>query len=258
MTDRLRVVLMVGPRGEGLETLLAYGSRSADYTVVGALVTAPESTAIPVLERYGIPWVCHDIRAFYRERQAPIRDLRHRADYDRGSLRHIEAWAPTHLVLFRYIYIVSPVLLEAFPKRVLNVHDGDLTQRDATGRPLYPGLHATRDAILDGVTATRSTVHIVTEEVDMGPPVLLSPPYPVYRPLVRRARRAGALDVLKAYAYAHREWMIRDGWGKLIHATLTLWSRAPLRVLGDRVFWGDRPGPWVLRSYVARRETAVP
>lgn len=258
MTGRLRVVVMVGPRGEGLEALLDYGTRSPDYAIVGALVTTPDSTAVPVLERYGIPWVCNDIQAFYRARQAPVRDLQYRPDYDDQSLRYVEAWAPTHLVLFRYIYIVTPVLLSAFPGRVLNVHDGDLTRRDSTGRPLYRGLHATRDAILDGATATRSTVHIVTEEVDMGPPVLLSPAYPVHRRLVRQARWAGALDVLKAYAYAHREWMIRDSWGKLIHTALTLWSQVPLRILGDRVFWGDRPGPWVLRAYIARRETAAP
>jgi hypothetical protein len=32
----------------------------------------------------------------------------------------------------------------------------------------------------------------------------------------------GATDILKAYAYAHQEWMIRATWGLLVDAALTM------------------------------------
>jgi methionyl-tRNA formyltransferase len=99
-------------------------------------------------------------------------------------------------------------MLSAFPDRIFNIHDADVSQRR------FPGLHATRDAIVAGERATRSSAHIVTADVDAGPIVAVSREYPV-APLVRDALRWKAADIVRAYAYAHREWMMRDCWGEL-------------------------------------------
>jgi hypothetical protein len=59
----------------------------------------------------------------------------------------------------------------------------------------------------------------VTAEVDEGPIVALSEPFPV-APLVQDALALGALDMIRAYAYAHREWMMRRAWGPMVVAEL--------------------------------------
>ena len=110
------------------------------------------------------------------------------------------------VVLLGYLFVITDPLLSAFPDRILNVHDG--TQK-------YPGLHATRNAIIALETETRSIVHVVTKELDRGPVIVQSEPFPV-APFVHHAVMAAEMDIVRAYAYAHREWMMRNSWGGLI------------------------------------------
>ena len=110
------------------------------------------------------------------------------------------------IVLLGYLFIITEPLLSAFPDRILNVHDSDL--------PRYPGLHATRDAIFSGERETRSSVHIVTADLDAGPVIARSKAFPV-APFIHDAVAAGEHDIVRAYAYAHREWMMRSSWGAL-------------------------------------------
>ena len=56
---------------------------------------------------------------------------------------------------------VIPKAVESFPGRMLNTHPALL--------PSFKGWHAVRDALDYGVKVTGCTVHIVTEEMDVGP-----------------------------------------------------------------------------------------
>jgi Formyl transferase len=112
-------------------------------------------------------------------------------------------------------------MLTAYPGRIINVHHSDLLDRNAAGVPRFAGLRAVRDALAAGVHETRATAHLVTAGLDQGPPLVRSWAFPV-APLVRPALKWGATDILKAYAYAHQEWMIRATWGPLVDATLSM------------------------------------
>ncbi|MDP9193358.1 MAG: hypothetical protein M3P06_16805 [Acidobacteriota bacterium] len=118
------------------------------------------------------------------------------------------------VVLLGYLYVITEPLLAAFPDRILNVHDADLALRNADGGPRYPGLHSTRDAILAGERETRSSVHIVTPQLDAGPILARTNAFPV-APFVHEAVARGEHDIVRAYAYAQREWMMRSTWGAL-------------------------------------------
>jgi hypothetical protein len=67
-------------------------------------------------------------------------------------------------------------------------------------------------------------VHLVDDEPDGGAPVVRSWPYPV-APVASQARAWNATDMLRAYAYAHQEWMIRSASGPLLSAALRLIAR---------------------------------
>ena len=56
---------------------------------------------------------------------------------------------------------VTPVMLEAFPDRVLNLHPALL--------PSFKGAHAIADAYDAGVKVTGITVHFANEDYDKGP-----------------------------------------------------------------------------------------
>ncbi len=247
----LRVVLFLSHRASGLDQVL--GSDAAPYRVVGALTTSTESQAIPLLERAGVPWVHHDPREFHRARAASLADRAVRRAFDRESLGLISPFAPDALALVGYLYVVTAPILGAFPGRVVNLHDADLLLLGEDGLPRYPGLHAVRDAILAGEPETRSTAHLVTEELDGGPALVRSAPFPIHAELVAGARAAGREDVLRAYAYAHREWMVEATWGRLLDAALRLLAEGRVRVSAGRAWVGGLPGPVTLEA-VARAE----
>jgi len=137
-----------------------------------------------------------------------------RRSFDSQTAAMLARYDVDAVILLGYIYILTEPLLVAFPERILNVHDSDLTLRNEDGSPRYPGLHATRDAIVAGEFETRSSVHIVTPELDAGPVVARSNAFPV-APFVRMAATHGEHDIVRAYAYAQREWMMRSSWGAL-------------------------------------------
>lgn len=221
----LAVAVLASRRAPGAAQLVAEGQRRG-WRVVAGLTSHPGSELMESLG--GLPVVVHDIAAFYAERGARTSDRAVRREYDRVTLELLAPYAPDVLVLCGYLYLVTDVLLDAFPGRVINVHDSDLLRVDSHGVPLYRGLHATREAILAGEAETRSTAHVVTAELDMGPVLARSESFPVHR-LVRDALRWNATDILKAYAYAQREWMMRACWGTLLAEALDFLAASPGR-----------------------------
>jgi hypothetical protein len=182
---------------------------------------------------------------FYRSHGVPLRDLEARGAYDARTADLVSALRPDLVLLSSYLYILTRPFLSAFEHRILNVHHGDLTVPDRDGRPRYRGLHAVRDAVCAGAAETRATVHLVTERLDEGPPILRSWPFPV-SPLVGDAIRWGRRDVLRAYAFAHQEWMLGAAWGPLLASGIELVATGQIRV-GDQGVWiGNGTEPWQL------------
>jgi folate-dependent phosphoribosylglycinamide formyltransferase PurN len=204
LNDLLHVGVLCSKHAPGLDALLRHPLRGSFYEVK-CVVTSEANfceCAVPVL--------AHPIRQLYDENRAPLHDKRVRRFYDGETALILRRFGVDTVLLLGYLYVITEPLLSAFPDRILNVHDGS---------PNYPGLHATRDAILAGEPETRSVVHIVTKELDSGPVVARSAAFPV-APFVREAVAAGESDIVRAYAYAHREWMMRSSWGDLVVRTL--------------------------------------
>lgn len=250
--NSLRVVLFLSEMGTGLRYLLEENPRRGLlYEFVGAITTARESESVPLLEAAGIPWVCHDIRRFYERQGSPLTDMELRKEFDARTLELITGYSPDIIALYGYRYILTDPVLRAYPRRIINVHHADLLVTDGDARPRYRGLRAVRDAVMAGDALTRSSVHLVTKEVDAGPILVRSQPFPVHRGLVEPARRWGATDILKAYAYAHGQWMIRETWGPLLDTALRLLAEGRVTLAGDgRVSIDGRPGPYEMGDEV--------
>jgi phosphoribosylglycinamide formyltransferase-1 len=65
------------------------------------------------------------------------------------------------VVLAGFMRLVTPVLLGAFPDRVVNIHPALL--------PSFPGLDGQQQALDGGVVVTGCTVHLVDGGMDTGP-----------------------------------------------------------------------------------------
>ena len=210
MFEDLRIAVLCGKRAPGLNALLRHPHRGSLYNIACVITTEPFLSEKAPIEASGVPVMSHPMLN---------RSLADRPLYDEVTAQTLEALDVNLIVLLGYIYIVTYPLLEKFTDRIINVHDSDLTLRRPNGSRRYIGLHSTRDAIIAGEAQTRSTVHLVTPELDAGPVLALSEKYPV-APFVHDAVDAGHLDIVRAYAYAHREWMMRSSWGPLLIRTI--------------------------------------
>lgn len=222
----LKIAVLCSHRAPGLVHVLNRDDhRGADYEIV-CCITSSETFAEEVrVERRGVPCVPHPIRAFCSGRGTDPSDLEARVAYDTLTLKLLEPFNPDVLVLDAYSLLLTDPVLTAFDGRILAVHASDLLQRNALGGPKYPGPHPVRDAFLAGERETRATSHVVTSRVDDGPILIRSWAFPA-PPVVAWAREHHAVDVLRAAAWVHHEWMVREAWGPMLMRTIELATAA--------------------------------
>jgi phosphoribosylglycinamide formyltransferase-1 len=244
----LRVAVLCSRRAPGLEHLLHVARGHGDVEVVCVVSSHRDSVVELAMPAAAPPLITHDIRAFYARRPStPLRDLVTRRVYDRETADLLAAHAPDVVVFAGYLYIATGPLLDAYRHRIVNLHFSDLTRRRPDRRPAYPGIHAVREAIADGVTETRATVHLVNGEPDGGAPLVRSWSFPV-SPLAARARAWSAEHMLHAYAYAHQEWMIREVSGPLLQAALGLIADGRLDLDAIGALHPEHVAPWIVDS----------
>ena len=87
-----------------------------------------------------------------------------REDYDRALVDELKKRAVAVVCLAGFMRLLSPVFVDAFPNRILNIHPSLL--------PKYPGLHPQRQALDEGAAVSGATVHFVNKDLDAGPIVL--------------------------------------------------------------------------------------
>lgn len=247
MRRPLRVGVLCSRRAPGLTHLLEYdANRGRHYDVVCCLTSEDAFAEQAVAADCGVAVMAHPIRQFCRTRGWCLSDAVGRAAYDSEMVERLASYRLDVILLAGYLYVLSEPMLAFFRHRIINIHHSDLTLRNDDGTPRLPGLRAVRDALAAGVHETRATVHLVTKELDQGPPFLRSWAFPV-SPLVADAAKNRAFDVLKAYTYAHQEWMIRATWGRLASGAIELVARGrlDLRMLAETPD-GERALPWDL------------
>ena len=75
-------------------------------------------------------------------------------------VEELQASGAELIVLAGYMRLVKAPLLEAFPRRIINIHPSLL--------PSFPGLEAWKQALVAGVKITGCTVHFVDSGMDTG------------------------------------------------------------------------------------------
>lgn len=113
--------------------------------------------------------VCDRPGAFVCERAARFgvetfvfrsKDYASKCAYETEIVAMLQARGVELVCLAGYMRILSDVLLEAYPGRILNIHPSLL--------PAFKGAHAIRDAFEYGVKVFGVTVHYVNGELDGG------------------------------------------------------------------------------------------
>lgn len=89
---------------------------------------------------------------------------RTRAEHEAEIVALLRERGAELVCLAGYMRLLSPLFVQAFPNRIINIHPSLL--------PSFPGLDVQQQAIDAGVKVSGCTVHFVNEHLDAGPIIL--------------------------------------------------------------------------------------
>lgn len=143
--------VLISGRGSNLEAILAaIAAGSLDARVRVVISNKAAAGGLSIACAAGIPSVV-----------IPHGDHPDRASFDAAVVAMLREAGATCVVLAGFMRIVTPVLLDAFPYRVVNIHPSLL--------PAFPGVDAQAQALAYGARITGCTVHLVDAGTDTGP-----------------------------------------------------------------------------------------
>lgn len=157
MADALKIGVLLSGSGTNLQAIIdevAAGNLAVD--IVKAISSRPDAYGIERAEAAGIPVTVLN-RRIYADPEAA----------DQLIVDELRAVGAEYAVMAGYMRKLTPVVLDAFPDRVLNLHPALL--------PSFKGAHAIQDAFDAGVKVTGVTVHFANEDYDKGPIVAQEP-----------------------------------------------------------------------------------
>ena len=143
-----RVVVLATREHHCLGDLLirhAYGELGAQIVAV----VANHATLGLLVERFGLPF--HHV---------PHEGLS-RDEHEAQVLAVVGAYEPEHLVLAKYMRVLSPAFVARYPGRIVNIHHSFL--------PAFVGASPYKQAFERGVKIIGATAHIVSDSLDEGP-----------------------------------------------------------------------------------------
>ncbi|MGA2192389.1 MAG: phosphoribosylglycinamide formyltransferase [Nitrospirota bacterium] len=155
MTEKKTVLgVLASGRGSNLQAIIdaiEAGSLNAELAVV--VSDKEDAYALERARKHGA-------KAYFIDPKG----VRRREDYDLKILEALRAHKVDLVLLAGYMRLISPVLVEAFENKIMNIHPALL--------PSFPGLHVQKKAIDYGVRFSGCTVHFVDGGMDTGPIII--------------------------------------------------------------------------------------
>lgn len=182
MTQKLKIGVLLSGSGTNLQAIIDAAAEGLPVEIVQVVSSRPDAYGIERAKAADIPVLVLN-RAAYEDREAA----------DARIVETLQAADAEYVVMAGYMRMVTPVMLQAFPNRVLNLHPALL--------PSFKGAHAIADAFAAGVKVTGVTVHFANEDYDKGPIVAQEPV---------RVEEDDTLDTLEA-RILHLEHIARAG-----------------------------------------------
>lgn len=150
----VNIGVLVSGSGTNLQSIIdaiEAGSLSASIKIV--ISNKPDAYALERAKKHGIA------TAVVRVKDFPSREL-----FDAEVLRLLREAGVELVVLAGFMRLISSVLLEGYPMRIINIHPSLL--------PSFPGLEVQKAALEHGVKFSGCTVHFVDSGLDSGPIII--------------------------------------------------------------------------------------
>lgn len=157
MAEPLKIGVLLSGSGTNLQAIIdAVSEDGLPVDIVKVVSSRPDAYGIERAQRAGIP-----VLVMNRQKYADVEAA------DAQIVEALREAGAEYVVMAGYMRKVTPVMLDAFPDRVLNLHPALL--------PSFKGAHAIQDAFDAGVKVTGVTVHFANEHYDKGPIVAQEP-----------------------------------------------------------------------------------
>ncbi|MBI5657049.1 MAG: phosphoribosylglycinamide formyltransferase [Geobacter sp.] len=158
MTDTGRQAVAVGVlvsgNGTNLQSIIDRIESGELLARVACVISnKADAFALERARRHSIPAIHLDHRQ-HQNREA----------YDAALVDALKSHGVELVVLAGFMRILTPVIIDAFPNRIMNIHPALL--------PAFPGLHAQQQALDYGVKVSGCTVHFVDAGCDTGPIII--------------------------------------------------------------------------------------
>jgi phosphoribosylglycinamide formyltransferase 1 len=149
------IVILISGGGSNMAAIVKTAQKEAWRDKYGAQVVAvlsnrADAGGLALAAAQGIATRVVDHKAF------SVRE-----DFDATLVREVDTFAPFCVVLAGFMRILTPVFVNHYAGRLLNIHPSLL--------PAFPGLHTHARAIEAGCKVAGATVHQVTAQLDHGP-----------------------------------------------------------------------------------------
>ena len=156
----LRLGVLVSGGGTNLQAII---DRIEDKTITNAeiAVVISNNQGAYALERAKT----HGIQA---ECISP-KDFADREEFHKALLAKLQESGVELVVLAGFLVAIPPMIVEAFPNRIINIHPSLIPAFCGVG---FYGLHVHKKALERGVRVTGATVHFVDTGTDTGPIIL--------------------------------------------------------------------------------------
>ena len=150
MADKLKIGVLISGSGTNLQAIIDAQAEGLPIEVVHVVSSRPDAYGIERAKLAGVPVLVLNQEVYSDARAA-----------DSMIADTLRASGAEYVVMAGYMRLVTGVLLDAFPNRILNLHPALL--------PSFKGAHAIQEAFDYGVKVTGVTVHFANEEYDKGP-----------------------------------------------------------------------------------------
>ncbi len=156
----VKLGILASGSGSNFEAIAqAIADKQLNAKIQVLIYNNPGIKAVARAEKWNVPAVLLDHREFKPRQKLDAKIVETLREYD------VE-W----VILAGWMRIITPVFIDAFPNRIINIHPSLL--------PSFKGIAAVEQAIAAGVKITGCTVHLVVPEVDSGP-ILIQAAVPV-------------------------------------------------------------------------------
>lgn len=147
----MKVAIFASGNGSNFEAIAKSNElRQAGLEIELLVCDQKDAHVIQRAEKYQIPVFINQLS-----------DYENRGAYEQAIIEKLKPLKIEYILLAGYMRVVTPVLLGAYPNRIINIHPSLL--------PKFSGLEAIERAFEAGDPVTGVTIHFIDEGVDTGP-----------------------------------------------------------------------------------------